>query len=306
MFASLNSQTYFYYFTFFLTQWSYKKYILYIIPTQRKKMNLYIDFGATNFRYKLNDSQIYTLDSTEIKLVPFLEDIISKNQSIKTISISFAGLVKNGVIIKSPNIDIKDLDIKNHIEKKYNIELKIDNDLNCASLGEKNSLNASSLAIFYIGTGFGSAFIDDNRLVKGINNQSGEIGHIPFKKSPFRCGCGRDDCIELFCSGSAIIKWCKYYHIDEKFHRLDKLRTLDTKEAKIIIDNFYNALSHAFHTTLNLFDFSSLVLGGSVGKNEFIKEFLEDEFKKNAFSRESLDIKISTLENGALEGTKYL
>jgi len=55
-----------------------------------------------------------------------------------------------------------------------------------------------------------------------------------------------------------------------------------------------------------LFDFDTLVLGGSVGKNSFIKEFLQQELQKTRFNKNDIDIITSKLQNGSLEGTKYL
>lgn len=269
-------------------------------------MNLYIDFGGTHFRYQFNNSKIQTLNSETIELKHFLDTMIQKHSDISFIGISFAGIVQNGKIFSSPNTNTQNFDIQKYIEETYNIPLAIDNDLNCAALAEHNALQVDSLAVFYIGTGFGSAFIDNNRLIKGVNNKSGEIGHIPFKRSPFRCGCGRDDCLELYVSGSAIEKWCDYFDIKPKYRRLDLLESLNDYQGEMIIDNFYHGLEYAFHTALNLFDFNNLVLGGSVGKNEDIKNLLEEQFSKSAFQRESLNISLSTLEEGSLEGAKLL
>jgi glucokinase len=269
-------------------------------------MNLYIDFGGTSFRYQLDNLPVTILPSDRIDLKKFLDATIQKHPDISSIGISFAGQVQDGKIISSPNAHTHNFDVKRYIEEKYKIQLAIDNDLNCAAIAEHNALQVKSLAVFYIGTGFGSAFIDNNQLVTGANNKSGELGHIPFKKSPFICGCGRDDCLELYVSGSGIKHWCSYFKIDKEFSRLDLLESLNNETSNIIIDNFYSGLAHAFHTALNLFDFDHLVLGGSVGKNENIKEFLENEFLHSAFKREKLSISLSTLREGSLQGTKFL
>ncbi len=269
-------------------------------------MNLYIDFGGTSFRYQFDESSVTTLSSDTIDLKKFLDEIIKKYPNISFIGISFAGQVRNGKIISSPNAHTANFDVKKYIEEKYKISVAIDNDLNCAAIAEHHALQVKSLAVFYIGTGFGSAFIDNNRLVTGANNTAGEIGHIPFKKSPFTCGCGRDDCLELYVSGNGLKHWCSYFKIDKEFSRLDLLESLNTDNANIIIENFYNGLSHAFHTALNLFDFDHLVLGGSVGNHPKIKSFLEKQFLQSAFKREKLSITLSTLNEGSLQGTKLL
>ncbi|MBD3789443.1 MAG: ROK family protein [Campylobacterales bacterium] len=269
-------------------------------------MKLQIDFGGTHFRYRIDEGTIITKPSKEINLPSFLDAIISKHPDIKSIGISFAGQVKEGVILSSPNIHSTRFDVKRYIESKYPIRLEIQNDLKCAALAEQALWKSDHLAVFYIGTGFGSAFIESGKLILGSRNQSGEIGHIPYQKAPFRCNCGREDCLELYTSGSGIEKWCEHLNIEKAYHRLDRLQTLDSPVAKKIVENFYHGLAHAFHTALNLFDFDTLVLGGSVGQHEEIKHFLKEEFTQCSFHKTGLKIVLSTLEEGSLEGTKYL
>ena len=98
--------------------------------------------------------------------------------------------------------------VKEYIKEKYQIPLEIDNDLNCAALAENEVDSSKMLAVLYIGTGFGSAFIQNGMLIKGAYNFSGEIGHTPFKTTPFLCGCGRRDSEytnERFKSSKSII-----------------------------------------------------------------------------------------------------
>lgn len=268
-------------------------------------MSLYIDFGGTNFRYQINNNKIKTLKTKDIKFKNFLDHIILKHK-IKNISISFAGHIHNGSIISSPNIDIEPLNLKKYLLKNYGVKLKIDNDLNCAALAEYKNLKEKNMAIFYIGTGFGSAFLNNSKIIKGKNNLSGEIGHIPYKKTPFKCGCGRDDCLELTTSGTALFKWCNYYNINMKYARVDELEKLNSKNGNIILENFYGGLAHAFHTSLNLFDYDYLVLGGSVGENKYIKKYLEKQIKYTSFNKKSINIVTSTIKEGSLEGAKLL
>ncbi|MEA3498470.1 MAG: ROK family protein [Campylobacterota bacterium] len=268
-------------------------------------MNLYIDMGGTNFRYQINNNKIKTLKTKDINLKNFLDYIILKNK-IKNISIAFAGHINNGSIISSPNIEIEPFNIKKYLLKYHGINLKIDNDLNCAALAEYINIKAKNMALFYIGTGFGASFINNGKILKGVNNLAGEIGHIPFKQTPFKCGCGRYDCLELSVSGSGLIKWCNHYNIPMKYARVDELEKLNEKNSDFILKNFYDGLSHALHTTLNLFDYDHLILGGGVGVNKYIKKHLKGQAKYSSFNKNSPNITISKLKEGSLEGVKLL
>jgi len=272
-------------------------------------MRLYIDYGGTNFRYQYDNGEIFTSFSFEVDLKNFLDEEISNNK-INFIGISFAGIVENGKIISSPNIKIEPFDVENYVREKYNIPLKIQNDINGAALVEAFTRTSKILTLFYIGTGFGGGTVlEDDILIKGANSLGGEIGHIPFKKTPFTCGCGRNDCLELSCSGGAIERWSKYYKLELDELTLQALKECDDKKAKIIYDNFFEGLRYVFHTTLNFIDPDYLILGGGVVKDEKeIIEFLKNEQKNLSYqkARKNLKIEMSSFENGSLEGAKLL
>ncbi len=255
-------------------------------------MNLYIDFGGTHFRYCFDDGELLTLKSDEIELIEFLESQIDLQKNIKKIFISFAGQVKNSAILSAPNIKIQNVDLGQYFYNNYNVEVFLENDLNCAAVYEYSKYkNAGVLALFYIGTGFGSAFVIDGKILRGKDNIAAEIGHIPFRKKSFKCGCGRDDCLELSVSGK-VFK-------ENSFENSDK----ETKK------EFLEGLAFAFHAVLNLFDPDVFVLGGGVVKNNpFILDFLKEEYNNSSFKaiRSNLKISISDVDNANIEGLKIL
>lgn len=255
-------------------------------------MNLYIDFGGTYFRYCFDDGELFTLKSQEIELMSFLESQIHLKKDIKKIYISFAGQVKNGKILSAPNIKIQNFDLGQYFYDNYNIEVVLENDLSCASVYEYSKYkNAKVLALLCIGTGFGSAFVIDGKILRGKDNIAAEIGHMPFRKKSFKCGCGRDDCLELSVSGKIF-----------KENGYDSSDTAIKKE-------FLDGLAFAFHTVLNLFDPDVFVLGGGVIKNNsFILDFLKEEYNNSSFKaiRSDLKISISDIDNANIAGLKIL
>ncbi len=272
-------------------------------------MRLYIDYGATNFRYQYDNDEVFVFFSSEIDLKEFLDEQISQNK-VSFVAISFAGQVANGKIISSPNIGIEPFDIKDYVKQKYNIPLEIENDINCATLAEGFTRISKVLTLFYIGTGLGGGTIlGDNTLLRGANFLGGEFGHIPFKKTPFTCGCGRDDCLELSTSGGAILKWTKHFNLELDEVTLTNLKELDEKNATLIYNNFYEGLRLLFHTTLNFIDPDYLIIGGGVAQDETeIVEFLKKEIEKSSYneSRKRFTIEMSSFENGSLEGARLL
>jgi len=225
-------------------------------------------------------------------LILFLEEQISLKKDIKNIAISFAGQVKDGVILSAPNIDLKELYIKRYIEDKYNINVIVENDLNAATIYEYSKYqDINSMIVLYIGTGFGCGIVIGDKILYGKDNFAGEIGHIPFKKTNTLCQCGRDDCLELSVSGKAL-RGLKLNEVDEV-----------TKQA------FLNGLVHSFFTVLNLLNCEVYILGGSViSNNAWLLDFLEEEYKKSSFYtlRGELKIALTDSQYGNLEGLKII
>ena len=230
-------------------------------------MNLAIDAGGTNLRaiiYKTGDELISIKEkSDKIGLAAFIEKILILHKDIKTIGISYAGQVKDGIIIKAPNIKVDIPDIKKYFKTKYDIPLYIENDLTCAVIAEAKELKSKNICALYVGTGLGLGVIDDGNIIKGSSNLACEIGHIPYKKAPFKCGCGRDNCIENFISGTGITKWINYYNLTCK-PTLEALKNDTNPNSKKIIKEFEEALFYAIGTTITLFNPEILVLGGGV------------------------------------------
>lgn len=254
-------------------------------------MNLLIDFGGTNFKYCLDDGEVFVIPSDKTDLLDFIESQIKISDCIKNIAVSFAGQVRNGIILSAPNIELKNLDIKNYVFEKYKINLLIENDLNCAAIYEYSKYNVSSVAVLYIGTGFGSAFVINGKVLSGYSNLSGEIGHIPFRKMESFCPCGRNDCLELSTSGKAL--------------QGKKLEECDQN----IIETLKDGLKHSFFTVLNLIDPDVFVFGGSViSHNKWLIDFLKEEYKNSSFYkiRNDVQIFVSDSEYGNIEGLKIL
>ncbi len=224
-------------------------------------MEAYFDIGGTNIRYILCDSggnkEQFLLKSEGCDIVVLLKDLIKK-KSLKRVGISFAGQVEEGVIKSSPNIDIESINLKKEIEDSSECLLEIDNDLNCAALAEAEFFGCDNILVIYSGTGLGGACISGGKLLRGSQNQALEIGHLPFRDTEYRCGCGRKNCVELFASGSGMRK---RVGVESK---IDLLLFKESRELNRIYSDYVEALSFAIGSAISLLNPSLVVLGGGV------------------------------------------
>ena len=271
-------------------------------------MTLAVDAGGTYIRANLykNGSlkNSFKVKSAEVGLVKWLEEILDTHKEIEKISISYAGQIKDGVILSAPNIEVDLADIKTYFEDRYGVVLFIQNDLNCAVLAEADEFGCDDVCAIYVGTGLGLGVISGGKLISGSDGVATELGHMPYKESPFVCGCGKKNCIELFASGNALTLYKKHHKLDENL-TLNELKNIDTS----VYTEFKKALLHATATTITLFNPKVLVLGGGIiTNNPWLVEMIKDEIKNYAMevSLKNLQIYHTKLKDAPLKGALLL
>lgn len=112
-----------------------------------------------------------------------------------------------GVVIVTPNLGWKEFPLRDEVGMRVNLPATLDNDANCATLGEwwcgaaKGGRNVMGMTI---GTGIGGGLILDGKLYHGASDIAGEIGHTTIDSTGRRCKCGNYGCLEAYASGPAI------------------------------------------------------------------------------------------------------
>lgn len=112
-----------------------------------------------------------------------------------------------GVVIVTPNLGWRDFPLRDEVSSRVNLPATLDNDANCATLGEwwcgaaKGGRNVVGLTI---GTGIGGGLILEGKLYHGAADSAGEIGHTTIDSMGRRCKCGNYGCLEAYTSGPAI------------------------------------------------------------------------------------------------------
>jgi len=116
---------------------------------------------------------------------------------------------QRGVVIFTPNLRWKNMPLRDRIGSALELPAALDNDANCAMLGEHwvgAAKGARNAVCFTIGTGIGGGIVIGGELVHGASDAAAEIGHITIEVNGRRCGCGNDGCLEAYASGPAIAR----------------------------------------------------------------------------------------------------
>jgi glucokinase len=114
---------------------------------------------------------------------------------------------KSGIVLLTPNLGWVNLPLRRIIHDRVGLPAVLDNDANCAVLGEwwvgaaRGSRHAIGLTI---GTGIGGGIILDGKLYHGASDVAGEIGHTTIDTEGRRCKCGNYGCLEAYASGPNI------------------------------------------------------------------------------------------------------
>jgi glucokinase len=114
---------------------------------------------------------------------------------------------KRGVVLLTPNLGWVNLPLRELVHDGLGIPTAIDNDANCAVLGEcwmGAARGARHVIGITIGTGIGGGIVVNGRLYHGASDCAGEIGHTTVEVNGRRCKCGNYGCLEAYASGPAI------------------------------------------------------------------------------------------------------
>lgn len=126
------------------------------------------------------------------KLINIIEELKSIYE-IKGIAISTAGMVNadTGVIVyANENIpNYTGMKLKENIEAHFKIPCWVENDVNCAALGEAKygaGRGMQSSFMLTIGTGIGGAIVINYEVYRGFSDSAGEIGYMYVDNQEFQ------------------------------------------------------------------------------------------------------------------------
>lgn len=264
----------------------------------------FIDWGGTHFRCVVEgeDSFSFEKPSAGIDIKAELEALFAKFESIQRVGIAFAGQVRDNVILSAPNISAQNIDLNAHFPGK---SIFVQNDLKCAVLAEAAYFDEANIAALYVGTGLGSAYVENGRLICGESNIAGEIGHIPYMPTGFKCGCGKDNCLELTASGSGLAKRAKAANLEA--YTIEEL--LKSEIGEKIVKEFVKGVGYGASLIITMLNPKILVIGGGILRaNDWLIDDIREYVLVNGFKKSvsKCEIKLSSLKNGSLEGARLL
>lgn len=256
------------------------------------------------------------------KKVMEMEGITEKD--IHSIGIGSPGIASpnEGVILSSSNLNFDHVNVRCEIQKYIQTDVFVENDANCAALGEVlcgAAKGESHVIVVTLGTGVGGGLINDGKINRGSFFGAGEIGHQVIVCDGVPCGCGRKGCWEQYASANALIRQAREAvnaHPESKILSLakeGKIENINAKNvfdaaqaddqvAKDVLDTYYKYIACGVTNLINIMEPSMIVLGGGMSaQKEYLTEPVTKYVQQEMYGGLSLKTKIkaATLGNDA-------
>jgi glucokinase len=269
-----------------------------------------IDIGGTNIRVGLAENDcIEKIEAVKIKKGcskdEVINDIFALIEKLDLTNVSGIGVgvpsvinIEKGIVYDVQNIPSwKEVHLKEILEKRFGLPVRINNDANCFAVGEKyfgKAKEFSNVIGLIIGTGLGAGVIINGKLYTGRNSGAGEFGMIPFK----------DKYVEYYCSG-------QFFHNvygltgEELLHMAEQ----GNQQALAIFNEYGNNLGEAIKIIMYSLDPQIIVLGGSVSKSfNYFQQKMWDSINnfKYSISLKKIMVEVSEKENVAILGAAAL
>ncbi|MBB6444917.1 ROK family glucokinase [Bacillus benzoevorans] len=231
---------------------------------------------------------------------------------------------ETGMFYEITNLDWPDhYPVKEILEKSIGLPVRINNDANCAALGEMwkgAGMGARDLLCITIGTGIGGGVIVHGSIVHGIRGAAGEIGHITsVLTNGAPCNCGKKGCLETVSSATGIVRLA-----EERIHQdrdpgkrltsllaengsltakdVFSLAGIGDETALDVVNEAARYLGIALANIANTLNPEIIIVGGGVSKaGDVLLHPVKSTFAKYIFpaSAGATEIKLAALGNDA-------
>ena len=202
-----------------------------------------------------------------------------------TVGIGMPGSLhpKTGLVQVSNTKVLEGQDVKNDLENRLGMDIRIANDADCLALSEAidgAGKDYKSVFAVILGTGVGAGYVAEKKLIVGPNKLTGEWGQNPipgpmdnYEKSLKR-HCGRVGAIEVFLSGPGLENWYEFTTGIKKTSReVVELFKEGDSVAQEIMDKYFERTARAFSTFVNILDPDVIVcVGGMSDIDEIYQE----------------------------------
>jgi fructokinase len=181
---------------------------------------------------------------------------------------------RSGAIRNANSIWLNGKRFKDDLERVLGREIRLANDANCFALSEAIDGAAAGAHVVFgaiLGTGCGGGVIIDGQALMGRNAIAGEWGHTPLPwptpddTPALTCWCGRQNCLELFISGTGLEQdLFRQTGAQMKAEAIVEAARTGDAAASAALDRYADRLGRALAVLVDIIDADVIVLGGGM------------------------------------------
>ena len=305
------------------------------------KYYLGLDVGGTNLAAGVVDENYHIVEKLSVptgagrSIEEITEDMVNVSQrvvekaglSMQNFSSWGIGMPSyvnpaTGLLVHANCFGWHNVPIYSYLESVIDLPIYVENDANCAVLGEtlagcgKGHKNTLMLTL---GTGVGGGIIIDGNIYAGADMLGAELGHTKLIYKGNRCTCGQLGCVDAYCSARGLVEQAKealtenresimLELCDHDFTKLTARMVFEAVEQKDItairvLDQYIDYLACAIGNFVVIFRPEVVILGGGVANaGEALLTPLKKKVYESTFASEQIgipDIRIAQCGNDA-------
>ena len=265
-----------------------------------------IDIGGTNLKAGLVDENGTLLATAKtpvvwegaeafVKTLADLSLSAAEKAGVEQSDICAVGMgvpgsvdTENGEILYTCNIELSNLPITDRFRQHLDVPVYLENDANCAALGELSAgagRGCKNLIVITLGTGIGAGIVLNGKILRGINGTAGEVGHMVIEHGGVDCPCGRQGCWEQYASAPALRRLTReameqhpesdlWEHCGGDLAKIggrsafEVARKTGDETARAVCEQYVSYIGRGIVNLVNIFQPEVLCIGGGVSHEE--------------------------------------
>ena len=233
-----------------------------------------------------------TLAATISRLV---DELRTRGHEVAAVGIGVAGLAhRSGTLRYSPNLpDVVEYPLGPEVERSVGLPVAMGNDATCATLAEHRlgaGRGVDDFALVTLGTGIGTGFVVDGRLLRGAEGFAGESGHMVVDRDGPTHHTGQVGPWEHFAAGTAL-------------DRLVGGPAADRSLPADVLDGYCGEVALGMANLVQVLDLARVAIGGGVSAiGEPLRAGVErclGEVLLGAAHREPVEVRLAELGDDA-------
>ncbi|MGL4671519.1 MAG: ROK family protein [Cetobacterium sp.] len=271
-----------------------------------------IDIGGTEIKYGLigRDGEVLYSSSVETEASKGIDNLLKKiykiveelkSENVLGIGISATGQIdaKIGKVVGGTDIipGWVGCNLAEILENKYELPVVMDNDVNCAAIGEMwkgAGSDSKSFLCLTIGTGIGGGIVLNREVLRGENSIAAEFGHTRITVD------GESKPYQDYASTTALVrivleKAGKVMNGKEIFEEVSK----NNIEFIQIVEKWIEYFTDGLVNLVYIFNPSLIIVGGGVSKQgDYLKNLIETSLKNKVAENYSRNLEIKMAQRG--------